>query len=273
MYNIFSWKKRPFIYAIVLGIGFLFLVNILKESPPIFYLRGVIVLYLVFVFEVWGTIYYAKKLMHQYKLDTNFDNNSKFIRLINHLILPTLLYFGITIFIYLHNINSFIYIIIFFSVILFAILFTNIRAYYEDKFRLEMFTHNIYDLTSILVFFIWSYVSIGILFYFGYNIYFSQLIVLILMMLMNLLIIFRLNIISKQNIFISMLLAFAIISFNITLLWFNINYFTIAFFDTIIFYYTLAYFNHSKEDTLSSKVIREYILVFALLLVIIFGVF
>jgi hypothetical protein len=202
-----------------------------------------------------STIYFSSKILTQYKLPPITDKDS-LGNLLQHIFLPIALYISINSFIFFHKYLAFKYIFILISFYLFWLLFTNIRAYYEDKFVIEMKTHYVYDLISLISYFGIFDTILNFISYYGLNSVYIIVLTQVLVLLYYSLVIFRLKIYDIGKIVFPILF----VNIGIVLLGQTLNIYPIkiSFISTIIYYFFIAYSNHHKENTKSMKVFEEY---------------
>jgi len=161
-----NWIKingRSIFYVGLLGFGFFFLIGIIENEPIQQFWMGSIVLFTLLILEIVGIWFWASRRLSQLNIPA-VDEYDHLTQLILHVSLPTLFYWSIIGFIFI-NMNPHIWkVVITISIIIFFILFTNIRSYYEDKFKLERRTHYIYDFIKFFIYLlvIFSLVEIGI---------------------------------------------------------------------------------------------------------------
>lgn len=267
-----AWKKRPFIYAFSLSIGFALLRDILRTAPTNYFFYTAAILYLILIFELFITRYYAKYLLDQYMLPPVSDTSHKVIQFIHHLSLPTLLYFSLVAFTYFNSatyLDPLIWLTVF---IVYSVLFTNIRAFYEDKFKLEEHTHVIYDILNILlVYFLFEVILQGVN-YFNLNLIYETPLSFIVIMSVGLLTVIRYKLVNRLMLLFLILIAIfcALLVLIGNLL--NLATVTIALIGTLIFYYFTAFINHYREQTFSYEILFEYVVVFLLLIVLVIGI-
>lgn len=271
MLHILHWKKRPLVYALVVTVGFAFLLTILENLPADYFFMAAGIIYLVLLFELYSTVFYASRLLDQFQLPP-VDDKDKLPQLIHHLVLPTVIYLGLVIFLFFnhqHSLNLFFIILVF---VIFSVLFTNIRAFYEDKFKLEAATHNIYDFLMLIISYIATDAVLNI-FSFAQSsvvmiIFFTGLVLLLL----GALVLLRYHLYSGRNMVILtvLILVYSVVTGLLINLGLNIS--VVALISTLEFYYLLAYYNHVLDNSLSGKVITEYILVFLIIITFLYGI-
>lgn len=266
--ELLQWKKRPLIYSLLLSIGFGIIIYVFENDQPEIYPYLVIILSLIFILELFTTIYFGRRALKQFNLPEIIEKD-KSANFIQHIVLPISLFISLTLFMFFHKYLIFKGIFIFLSLFLFWVLFSNIRAYYEDKFKIELGTHYIYDVISILSFFglIDSLLNISI--YWNINSFLTIIIICALLLIFTFIIIVRLY-------------HYDLLKFTIPLLILNVGIYIfssnlglevirIAFLSTITYYFFVAFANHHKDRTNTYKVFEEYLIVF--LIAIVFLVF
>src|SRR3990167_2219230 len=263
-------KKRPLIYAIIMTIGFIFLQNLLQTLPEQYFLTGILLLYPLLIFELLITRYSAKLLLKQYSLPPVSENKESLSHLVHHVVLPSLIYFSSVSFLFFHrqpSLQPFLTIGLFFT---YWILFTNIRAFYEDKFKLEIYTHNIYDIiTTFSAFF--TFVSIFNLFktyQFTLLIIFIPLTAVFFLLYLLILVRYQIQIVIPVKLLIVIL--FAAVSLIVSYL--GLNELEAGFILTETFYFIYAITIHYHEGSANLKIISEYIIIFMRSIVLLIGI-
>jgi hypothetical protein len=271
MVNVFHWKKRPFVYATVLTLGFALLLNILENLPDNFFFSAALILYVVLLFELFSTRFYAQRILDQFELPP-VEGEDRLAQLIHHIILPTFTYVGLVIFLFFNHQHSLNILLLVLVWAIFAILFTNIRAYYEDKFKLERITHNVYDFLMLII----SFISIdAILNIFSYTDAARILIVLavaVTLIFLGFLVLIRYGLtnLSHIRVMLGTIIVFAALLYIFLLYGQSLS--LVSFIGTLFFYYLIAYFNHVLDDSFSGKVLLEYVLVFSIIVTVLYGI-
>ena len=263
-------KRRPLIYAIVMTIGFIFLQNLLQTLPEQYFLTGVLFLYPMLIFELLTTRYNAQLLLKQYSLPPISENKESVSHLVHHVILPSLIYFSSVSFLFFHrqpSLQPFLTIGVFF---IYWILFTNIRAFYEDKFKLELYTHNIYDIiTTLSAFF--SFVSIINIFKSNqFNLLFIFIPLTAIFLLLYHLIVVRYQV--HLSLAVKFLIGILFAAGTLIVSYSGLNELDAGFILTEVFYFTFAITLHYHDGSANLKIISEYIIIFTLSIVLLLGV-
>ena len=271
MRKILHWKRRPFVYAFVLSVGFALLLSTLRDAAIKNYFIGSAVLYLVLVFELYSTKFYAQDVLSQFKLPP-VESKDKNVQLIHHLLLPSFIYIGLVGFVFFNSLRSIDLLIVTVSFLIFTVLFTNVRAYYEDKFQLEHSTHSIYDIINIISLFVFTDSILNLFNYFGMNLYFAAGIIVAMFLLFSVLVLMRYFLLNMHQIGVLLGTVIAVGVSMVLFIMFGFAFLLISFLVSLLFYYQLAYYNHLRDDTFSKEILFEYVVVFFILIVLIFGV-
>jgi hypothetical protein len=268
--NILAWKKRPFIYSLIVTTGFAFLLSILDNLPDSFYFTGSAVLFLIFVFELFSTHYYAARILEQFGFPPLSDEK-RMITFIQHSILPTFAYFGIVLFLFFnhHPYLNFAWLLLIF--IMFSLLFTNIRAYHEDKFNLEATTNGIYDILLLVISFVTADGIVNASRFAGLNNLFVAFLISVLSIVLCILVFIRYRYLKPRHfkllgavVLLIFVTAFVLVSAGLSAL-------AVAMAVSLLLYYLIAYINHKRDGTATASVFAEYLVVFLILLVILYG--
>jgi hypothetical protein len=262
MFN--SWQRnlRSYFYGFVMALGLVFLQQLGATSSFTTFLLGLLVLELVLLMEIYTTFRYASSLLRQLDLPS-VEIYKRNAQLVYHLLLPTLTYFGLAGFIYTNNISSLTLVYFFVSWLLFALLFINIRAYYEDKFKLEKQTHVVYDLIKITLFFTITDTILNLSSRYDFNFFVLAGLVFCLTSLLTLLIFLRYSGINQLfNIVLILLAGLTIGYLTATLqVFLDQQNLLVAFYSALVFYIFNAILHHELAKTLRIATVLEYILV------------
>jgi hypothetical protein len=264
-------NRRGIFYGFVVAIGLIFLHQILIETSLKEFLGGAVILYFIFVFEVYTNWFYSRKVLSQMEIP-QVDSYTKASQIIHHLVLPSILYISYLGIIYFYQLSIPKLVIFFFSFFTFTLLFINVRAYYEDKFKLEEKTHYIFDIIKFIIFFQLTSTFLKIQTYFNISELYAVIAVALISLLINLFVVIRhrqLN--TSSGIFISLfagligLACFLLLSFT------SFNVLAISTYLILVFYISSATIHHKLEGTLTKELLIEYFAVMLLALVIIQG--
>lgn len=268
--SISKWKKRPFFYAAVLTVGFAALITFLENLPDNFFFAGVVILYLTLLFELYSNQFYAEKILDQYELPQVVDKDT-LVHNIHHKLFPSLTYFALVGFLYFNHQTSVELIFLGIVFIVYSLLFTNIRAYFEDKYKLEEVTHSVYDILSLIIVFALSNSISHIYWINGQNLL-TIILNVLLLGTMSFVILLRLHVFRLKYLAATSILAIAYTVLVFFLLAWGLNILLISFLTMLFYYYLIAYLSHLKDRTASVKVLLEYIVVFLIFLVLIYGI-
>ena len=264
--TLFHWRKRPLVYSLIIAIGLLILQYILDHESPEFFMWGTLILGLMFMLELISTIYIGKKFLIQYKLPP-IDGSGHIANILHHIVLPIALLISLAGFLFFNKEGNLKFIIIGVGTLLFWILFTNIFAFYEDKFKIELRTHYIYDYISVFAFFSLFDTTVQATAYLGVNMGTKLILIALVALVFSLISIIRLGAFDLLKLSI----PFALMSCGLYALTahFNLPDLKIAFLNTILYYFLVAFSIHHKEHTKSMKVLEEYIVLVLIAIVLI----
>ncbi|HRO64956.1 MAG TPA: hypothetical protein PKU78_01935 [Candidatus Dojkabacteria bacterium] len=268
MKTLVQYTKRPYIYAVMITIGIMALYSILHTSSAISYFAASISLYTLLLFELYSTKFYATTFDDQFELTSRSKKHRK-AHWVHHLIMPTVLFVSIVLFVFANSQLNMALVIALISLVLFSILFLNIKAYYENKYKLENKTANVYDVISIASVFMLAFSIFVVTALLGELYIISGLMNTAVLIILGYLTLARYHIINKQG--GMMLFAMLLVYFNsfLALLNFDISIVAHTILTTFVYYYFTAVVNHYEEKSLDLKVIIEYLAVFVIIFVII----
>lgn len=249
-------------------VGIMALYSIIHTSDTSSYFVASISLYTLLLFELYSTKFYATTFDDQLELTVKSRKHRK-AHWVHHLIMPTVLFTSIVLFIFANSQLNMALVIAMISLVLFSILFLNIKAYYEKRYRLEQRTANVYDVISIASVFMLSSSIFVVTALLGELYIISGLLNTALLIILGYLTLARYHLINRAGGFL--LLAMLLVYFNsfLALLNFEISIVAHTILTTFVYYYFTAIVNHYEEKSLDLKVIIEYLAVFVLIFVII----
>jgi hypothetical protein len=180
-------------------------------------------------------------------------------------VLPLIAYVGFIGFIYTNNQTSLSLIYFSVSFLIFSLLFINVRAYYQDKFKLEQQTHIVYDLIKIFLFFTIIDSLLNLSSQYDFNFFVVAGLVFTTSSLLTLLILLRHKHLGYFNLVLVLLSGLAI-GYLTSALQALLDTKTLiaSFYSTLIFYIFNAILHHDLERTLRFNVVLEYSLVAAI---------
>lgn len=268
MKTIVNYSKRPYVYASILTIGIMMLYTIVRTTNPVQFIFGALSLYLLLLFEIYTTKYYVLELNKQLALENRSIKHRK-AHWIHHLILPTILFLSLVLFILVNSQINMLLLLTVLSFVLFSFMFINIKAYYERRYMIENRTANIYDVISISSIFMLVYSLLILTGFFGNSFLLTLLLNTFVLGVMGYLVLSRYDLSDLKGLLILMFLLFVYINSFLLLLNFEITVLLHTVIATFGFYYFTVIVNHLSEKTLTLKVILEYLVVFILIFVII----
>lgn len=267
MRTLLHQNKRPLIYALVLTFGFGILVNLQHLlSSANFFTIGCL-LYLLLLLELVSTRFLANRLADQYTLDLKRETGHA-VHVIHHKVLPSLLYFALLFFSYFNSSAVVNFALAFFVFMTFLTIFTNIAAFYEHKFKLEKSTRNVYDLISIIIYFVIINDIWHIFAYFDFQPYAESFWSSLAFFALGLLALIRLGTDSIRHDLALLVAAIALIPVHLLLIYWDVTMLFTNLILVLYYYYFLAFAHHWAEKTASFKVLLEYFVVFLLFIVI-----
>ena len=121
MKTLVQYTKRPYIYAVLITIGVMALYSILHTSGTSSYFIASISLYTLLLFELYSTKFYATTMDDQLELTAKNKKHRK-AHWVHHLIMPTVLFVSIVLFIFSNSQLNLAFVIALISLVLFSIL-------------------------------------------------------------------------------------------------------------------------------------------------------
>jgi hypothetical protein len=257
---------RAFAYALSLAIGVVFVQIIGTQYPIQHYIGFSGILHGVLIIEVF--LNYRKSVQVIKQLDLpEVKIYNRFTQAVFHWLVPISFLVVLLTFIYLNNQSSLILFFFALSFAFFFLFFVNMRAYYEDKFKLEAKTHFIYDVMKIFTFFALVNSILNISTGFEINFFITVALVsiaAIILTLSMLLVERRVGIVTWALIFLAgMALGYLTSSLQLFLDGTNL---IISFYSALVFYIFNALIYHEIKRTLNRQIIVEYLLVAAICL-------
>ncbi|MBN1915990.1 hypothetical protein JW796_03290 [Candidatus Dojkabacteria bacterium] len=271
MKNFLINNRRGIFYGFFISIGLIFLVELMINLEQKLFFIASIILYLVFVFEVLTSQIYSKKILAQMEIP-QVDTYSKFSQFTHHLLLPTALYMSCLGIIYYYHLTLPKYFFFFICFFIFTLMFINIRAYYEDKFKLEERTHYIYDIIKFITFFQLTNTILETINYFGFDPFLSYVLIGMTAFMINTIVTIRRNQFNYLTIIFNLITTLVIIETVVALSSYtNFSILATSSYTLLVFYITSAILHHKLEGSLKKEVLLEYLVVLLLSLVILQG--
>lgn len=269
----FSVKKniRGLFYGFFISLGLIFLLQLLIDTGPKEFAVGSIILYFVFVFEIYTSWFFSRRVLTQMDIP-QVDTYSKLGQFSHHILLPTILYISYLGLIFFYHLSLPKYLIFIIAFITFSMLFINIRAYYEDKFKLEERSHYIYDIIKFILFFQLTNVFLVGQQYLSLPNFVSYILISILGFFILTIVIIRQRQLHISTIFFN-LVASSILgaaTFLLSTLT-NFSSLAISIYILLLFYIFSAILHHKLEGSLNKEILLEYFAVLLLSLIIFQG--
>lgn len=252
---------RSLLYATFITAGFGILIHIITFNPPRFFVFGSLILYVLLVLELVTTRFWANKKLEQLNIPI-VDRYDQSTQLILHLTIPSLTFWAFCLFI-ISNLNpNFWIVLLFLSLIIFSLIFINIRAYYEDKFRLEKSTHYVYDFIKLLVYGLITYSIFFMKLSYEFNNYLVAGLIFLLSLVIMSLNLVRYKHVEKSTIVFIFLNSLIISLISLSLLaFFELSIFKLTLLTFILFYIGIGVLHHKNKGDLSKSIVVEYIVV------------
>jgi hypothetical protein len=263
--------RRAIFYSGVISLGLIFLMNIESKYPKLYLLASVI-LYLVVLFEMFYIWFISKEKLRQLDLPL-ISSYSKIKQMIHHFLLPFLFYLSLVGFIYYNNQVSLHIPVIIFSFFAFISLFINLRAFYQDKIKLEEETYYVYDLIELIIFFCITNISLNMAEANNITQFFPVIINFVLSLFILILNLYQLDHLSIKPILLISILSF-ISSFICYVLIFHSSFNGISI-TTLLFlcyYFIFGILSHKIDGSLTTSIIFEYMSIFLLSLAFFLGI-
>lgn len=262
---------RSIVYAFTLGLILYLIRNINQQGSNTEYLIAVLTGIVVLLLELYTIRHTAQDKLVQVGLPAVM-RYSKWKSITLHYFLPILLLCSYSIFTYINPYDSLNKIAIPFTVIAFFIEFINNRAYYEDKFKLELATHGVYVFIVIFSIFTLSNSILNIASQYSLNAIILSFI-LIGLSISGFLLIF----LEEVKLYIRLALAIIITSILIGVLA-SALYISLdsalrnSFIIVSLFYFGAAAIQHRIEGSLQVGIVAEYISILVLCFVLLYGI-
>jgi hypothetical protein len=275
---------RAFFYAGLLTLGFYLLIQILDNSsviytnvkalefidlmPNVQFYIATIILYILLLVELQTTSSWGRR-KKQLEIPI-VEKHHEFNHYLLHLFLPSIAYWSLAGFVFFNLNYQFWPFFLGVVFIIFALLFSNIHAYFNNNRRIETDTHKIYDFLKIVIFFTGVYSIFQAWYTFDLA---NELTALLIVLFSQLILFLYVSKYHQMYDSVYMLTIFAsmfggIITYTIT----NIDYlisFDHIFIITTYFFLITGIIHHKIRGDLSIRIVGEYI-VFSLLAVAVF---
>ncbi|MBN1331276.1 hypothetical protein JW978_00110 [Candidatus Dojkabacteria bacterium] len=189
-----------------------------------------------------------------------------------HFVLPIVFFIDLCLFIYFNTVYLLTPVLLIFCFIVFLVLFINIRAYFEDKFKIELSTHFIYFFIINFTLFSFCIAILSI----SYSYSLPIILVCILVAVFSSATLYFSHLESARLDFRLLLLIalFGFVCGIISAILFHefSSILRTSFIVASLFYFLNSLITHKKEGTLEAAVVFEYLTVLALGFTVLFGI-
>jgi hypothetical protein len=142
---------RSIVYSLTVVLGLSIAFNLLDRGHEEDFLKMVVITSCIFVIEIYTGWLFRRQQIDQ--LEIPLFGHRLFSELTHHLLIPLFMFWSISGFGYFNRQPHLRTAILAFAFVVLAIMFANIRAFYENRKKLEQQTHYIYDIAKLLLFF------------------------------------------------------------------------------------------------------------------------
>lgn len=253
------------ILSFIQNLGFLLILIYLLNFKLIYFFSGVFIGLLFYIIQLW-------RIENSYRNDLQlslpvFRITERTNHFMLHYFVPALLYLSVCSYIFFSR----LLIVQIFVVTLFCfaklIIFTNLKAFFTNKYLIEIKTHYIYDLISLSSYLLFVLSSFEINNYLGLH----SSVTYILNFLIGIIYFLTAVIRYRSNNKVLTLIIFSILNITavIALTTFGFNILRIAGIQMYILYLLLIYLHHINESrSLRIRLLVEYLLIGMLILII-----
>lgn len=258
-----GWRKnwRAFVYALVVALGVVFLQQLALGASTAAVAVAVLILLLILLMQLFIIYAASTQLLRQLDLPS-VEVYTKKTQFIYHLLIPLISLLAIIGFVLTNNQLALAWIYFLGTFALFTILFINIRAYYEDKFKLEQQTHVVYDILKIILFFTIANFIFNLASRYAFNFFVVAGLVFVAASVFTLLVLLRHPNLGYLNMGLvlcsGLVIGYLGAALRNLLVTQNL---VAAFYATLVFYIANAILHHELERTLKFSIVLEYILV------------
>jgi len=266
-----SQNIKQILFATIITLGLMLIVNAKNSANDSVLIPAILTSTGILIVQVYIIYRRAKQklenlqipLVHRYK-------NS--LELFYHFILPIIFFVDLCLFIYFNTVYLLIPLLLFFCFIIFLILFINIRAYFEDKFKIEIATHFVYYFIINFTVFSLCLSILSISYSYDLPIILTGIIIGGMSSLM-----LYLNHIEASQLNLKLfggILAYGLLNMIMALVLFQEfnSILRTSFIIASCFYFLNALLTHKKEGTFGMAIILEYLTILALGFVVLFGI-
>ena len=266
----FIRTKHNLIFTIISAIGFELITYSLSYGVSV-YIIFCAVFFAIFVLEAVLSLKVAKELRSKMPLPHLVDD-VKHIHISHHIFLPIALYTSICAYIFFNGISISSQMVIILGTFTFYSIFAGKRSSFKNEFLFNDTLHYIYDSIKIIIYFLGIDVIIQMQNYFNSTPVITYAVAQLLAFALLLLIIARKDQFNSAGI-LYMFIASLIPSAVVILLLPHSSAIAIALISSVLFYILVGIMHHKINATLTSAVIFEYLLIAAILLLALRGIY
>ncbi len=264
-------NKRPIFYAFVSTLATYILIQVKNEVSINAYIYVILFNLILFIFEILSISLIAKSKLQQFDIP-QVHNYIVSQTIIHFLLLPLLLFSSLNLFIFFNPISQFNILILILTFILYSTLFINIRAYFEDKFKLEEITHFIYPIIIIFSLFSFLNATLSVADINGFTPLIIYLLIFLIIFIFNIILFLEDINLKLSLIFIIFISSIIISAITYFLFYYFNSKLRTSFITSNLFYIFSAILFHKKDGTLSFGIILEYIVFSILNFTLLYGI-
>jgi len=142
---------RSVVYSLTVVLGLSIAFNLLDRGHDSDFVKMVVITSFIFIIEIYTGWLFRRQQVDQ--LEIPLFGHQLFSELSHHLFIPLGMFFSICGFGYFNRQDHLRIAVLAFAFVVLAVMFANIRAFYENRMKLERQTHYIYDIAKLLLFF------------------------------------------------------------------------------------------------------------------------
>jgi|GEM_PF-3087622 len=259
-----SLHKFELLYGAFCACSILLIQDINKNLLPFYSIITIAIGILLLLLELLSAYMTGKTRLHQFGLPL-LEKYSQRTQLIHHIVIPVATYLAILGFVLGNNRTSLNLIYFVMNFILFSALFINIQAYYLNKYRTQLATEAVYDISKIIIYFCAVNTVVNLKSLYSLNYFVVVAIVALLAGVLTYMLLLRKKHLPSLLVLILMTGALGIGYITATLsVTLQVSNLVVSFFSALIYYTFNAIIHHELNKTLNKQVLLEYILVAAI---------
>ncbi len=270
--NFVAKNLWTFFYSLSLTIGIYISLQELHEyNNQSNFITFTGIIFLFFIIEIFVT--WQTNQIKSYKALDIKEAERDLLFTVNKLFLPIALYISLVGFGYYNFKNGILLPILTVTFLCFFVLFTNIRAYFEDRKKAESNTHYVYDIIKFLIFFTAINVFVNLANENNNLLIASSLYTFVASALLNSLILWKLEHLRFKVLLPSLLSALIIGLLFVALNKISeLNQLETTLILTVCFYIFIAGIHHVIHKTLTPSLAGEYVLILLVIVSIAYGI-